>query len=313
MRTRATDPHPTLVAYGAPLFYPTRRDMPLEEAIARSLRLLAGEPLVLLSLPVVILGNEKSLDLVSLLRQARALHRESELGMVLDLTGKIGKRRRLRRFARQLKPRKSILYLVSSESRYVRRSADVTTPRVVEEWGFRMNCPEESFLQFLLKHLPSEALRTRLRDPRSTLAAYGAPLHYRARRDMPLEEAIARSLRLLRDDADSKVLLSLPVVILGNEASLDMKSLIRHAGALRVEPQLGMLLDLCGKLGNRRRLRGIARQFKPRKRVLWLTPSDPDFPRAGVRTPPVVARWGFRMNLTEEVFLKVLRRLLPSF
>jgi len=121
MATRSKDPRPTLTAYGAPLFFSARRDMGLEEAVVRSLRVLRRDPTVLLSLPVVLVKNERALDGGELLAKAKELGLEAELGMVLDLTGELSRRPRFR-------------------------------APVVARWGFRMNMPESSFQQFLAKH-----------------------------------------------------------------------------------------------------------------------------------------------------------------
>jgi hypothetical protein len=153
MAARSKDPRPTLTAYGAPLFFAAKRDMPLEEAVVRSLRVLRKDPTVLLSLPLVLVRNEGVLNMKALLAKARELGLEAELGMLLDLTGELAKRRRFRTLARRLGPSHARLrYLTDARSSFARRAADESTPPVAARWGFRMNMPESSFRQFLLKH-----------------------------------------------------------------------------------------------------------------------------------------------------------------
>ena len=153
MVARSKDPRPTLTAYGAPLFFSARRDMGLEEAVVRSLRVLRRDPTVLLSLPVVLVKNERVLDDGQLLAKAKELGLEDELGMVLDLTAELSGRRRFGALARRLTmPSTAPRYLTDARSSFARRAADESTPLVVARWGFRMNMPESSFRQFLAKH-----------------------------------------------------------------------------------------------------------------------------------------------------------------
>ncbi len=153
MAARSKDPRPTLTAYGAPLFFVAKRDMGLEEAVVRSLRVLRRDPTVLLSLPVVLVKNERVLDDDELLAKAKELGLEAELGMVLDLTCELSGRRRFRTLAMRLTvPHVALRYLTDARSSFARHAADESTPPVVARWGFRMNMPEASFRQFLAKH-----------------------------------------------------------------------------------------------------------------------------------------------------------------
>jgi hypothetical protein len=153
MAVRSKDPRPTPTAYGAPLFFSAKRDMGLEEAVVRSLRVLRRDPSVLLSLPVVLVKNERALDGSALLAKAKELGLEAELGMVLDLTAEVSHRRKFRALAKRLTvPRAAPRYLTDARSSFARRAADESTPPVVARWGFRMNMPESSFRQFLVKH-----------------------------------------------------------------------------------------------------------------------------------------------------------------
>ncbi len=140
------------------------------------------------------------------------------------------------------------------------------------------------------------------KDPRPTLAAYGAPLVVTPRRDMGLEEALVRALVAAR--RDPTLVLAVPVVLLDNARTLDSRKLLRGAREHGVASELGMMLALTAKVGGRRTFARLARLLpKHRGRPAY-------YPRAlgGRRgraladrnTPPVVARWGFRMNETED-------------
>lgn len=143
---------------------------------------------------------------------------------------------------------------------------------------------------------------SRSTDPRPTLAAYGAPLAgFPPRREMPLEEAVVRALLVAR--RDGTVALVLPLVLLKNAGRLRTRTLRRLARARRVGSALGMMLDLADALRPAPRLVSAARGLRP------LTGRPTYYPRllggkyekllADEKTPPAVARWGFRMNATE--------------
>jgi hypothetical protein len=140
---------------------------------------------------------------------------------------------------------------------------------------------------------------TRTKDPRPTLAAFGAPLPVTPRREMALEEAVARALVAAR--RDPTLALVLTVVLLDN--ALDGEALLAAAKARKVEPEAGMFLALAARVGRRPALARLARRFpkhtgKPR---YYPAPLGGRFGRAlaDQNTPPVVAAWGFRMNETE--------------
>jgi hypothetical protein len=148
----------------------------------------------------------------------------------------------------------------------------------------------------------SSVKASRTKDPRPTLAAYGAPLAgFAPRREMPLEEAVVLALVLAR--RDGTVALVLPLVLLKNAGRLRTRTLRKLARELGVEPELGMMLDLADALRPAPRLASAAKGLRP------LTGRPAYYPRllggkyekmlADEKTPPVVARWGFRMNATE--------------
>ncbi len=148
------EPRSTLVAYGAPLFWKPLREMPLEEAVARGLRLVIEDPALLLSLPVVLARNHDQLDSEALIGAARRFGVEAELGMLLSLTAELSRNPTFRTWAeRCTKPRPgNPRYLVPTLSSFRVAAAERNTPAVVAEWGFRVNLPDTSFRQFFEKH-----------------------------------------------------------------------------------------------------------------------------------------------------------------
>jgi hypothetical protein len=153
-RTTWKNPRPTLAAYGAPLVVTPRRDMGLEEALARALVAGRRDPTLVLSVPVVLLDNARTLDSRKLLRAARQHGVASELGMMLDLTARVGRRRTFARLARLLPKRtgRAAYYPRVLGGRRGRALADLNTPPVVASWGFRMNETEDDLRTFVEKH-----------------------------------------------------------------------------------------------------------------------------------------------------------------
>jgi hypothetical protein len=155
LRAHPGDPRPTLVAYGAPILVPAKKEMPLEEAVAKSLVLLREDPTVICSLPVVLDRAAETLDREALRQRAKALGVASELGMVLELTAELTGAERFRQWAREFAPRAGApVYLTRDPvlSEYTRRFTDERTPDVVHRWGFRLNFPMPDLRQFFEKH-----------------------------------------------------------------------------------------------------------------------------------------------------------------
>ncbi len=154
MKRAWKNPRPTLAAYGAPLVVAPRREMTLEEALARALVAGRRDPTLVLSFPVVLLDNARTLDSRRLLRAARQHGVASELGMMLDLTARVGRRRAFAHLARSLPKRsgRPAYYPRVLGGRRGRALADVNTPPVVARWGFRMNETEEDLRAFVEKH-----------------------------------------------------------------------------------------------------------------------------------------------------------------
>jgi hypothetical protein len=148
-----------------------------------------------------------------------------------------------------------------------------------------------------------EVKASRAKNPRRTLVAYGAPLAaYLPRREMPLEEAVVRGLVAARRDPTLVRVLS--VVLLKNAAQLDTTSLRRLAKTMRVESELGMMLNLADELGHERRLLEASKGLPPHtgRPRYFPRPLGGAFGRAlaDKRTPPVAVTWGFRMNMSQE-------------
>lgn len=126
--------------------------MSLEEAVARALLAIRSDPTLAMVLPVVLLDNTLNRD--ALLSAARHRKVDSELGMFLALSARIGRRPSLARLARGLpknagRPRYFPEHL---GGRFGRALADENTPSVVAEWGFRMNETEADLRGFVEKH-----------------------------------------------------------------------------------------------------------------------------------------------------------------
>jgi len=154
MKRAWKNPRPTLAAYGAPLVVSPKRDMSLEEALARALVAGRRDPTLVLSVPVVLLDNARTLDARKLVSAARRHGVASELGMMLDLTARVGRRRKFAKLARQFPKRsgRPAYYPRVLGGRRGRALADLNTPPVVASWGFRMNETEADLRTFVEKH-----------------------------------------------------------------------------------------------------------------------------------------------------------------
>ena len=118
---------------------------------------------------------------------------------------------------------------------------------------------------------------------------------------MPLEEAVLRGLVTARRVAI--LVHCLVVVLIKNYRKLDPDLLVREAKERRLEPEMGMFLDLTAKLGRQPRYAKAARKLRPREgppRYFFRHLHGPyEAQAAELRTPPIARRWGFRMNMTE--------------
>jgi DNA-binding transcriptional ArsR family regulator len=139
-----------LKRWHAPLSRParSRRELPLEETLARALPLARRHPEVARAWPVVLARNLHRVDFDELERTARRLGEKQALGFLSALTAALLKNEPLRRRAARLKDSRMSkmhdFFLVDQSDR-ARRLAEENTPPSAREWRFRMNLPLESF------------------------------------------------------------------------------------------------------------------------------------------------------------------------
>jgi DNA-binding transcriptional ArsR family regulator len=148
---------------------------------------------------------------------------------------------------------------------------------------------------------------------RESLAAYGAPLGERPGATLPLHEALLQGLKQARRDAT--VLRTLPVVVRKNVTKLDWSALKERARRLNLKAELGMLLDLTATVAQMPSLHEHANELRDRRRrrreFFPILRSKYEQELARRRTPPVVASWGFYMNMSEDLFRSVLEAHAP--
>ena len=145
---------------------------------------------------------------------------------------------------------------------------------------------------------------------RESLTAYGAPLPEEPTASLRLPEALLQGLELARHDAT--LLRTLPVVVALHARDLDWDELRDRARRMRLTPELGMLLDLTAEVAGEPALHEHASSFwdgrRRRQRYFPELKSEYEMELARRRTPPVVARWGFLMNMTEGAFRETLSK-----
>ena len=146
---------------------------------------------------------------------------------------------------------------------------------------------------------------------RPSLAAYGAPLMSDApRAALSLSDAVLRGLRAARTDAT--LLRVLPVVVAKNASRFDWSELREQARRMNLKAELGMLLELTGHAAGLPEVEAQAAALRDgrrrRTRFFSAAANRYDEKLAEMRTPPSAARWGFRMNMTEESVRDMLRK-----
>jgi DNA-binding transcriptional ArsR family regulator len=161
--------------------------------------------------------------------------------------------------------------------------------------------PAARALSELLKQAAS-ASKMPHRDPRPSLAAYGAPLAgVEPVPEMPREQALVAGL--LEARTDPTVLRVLPVMVLRNEARFDWDDVRSRARRAKVKAELGMLLDLTaavsGHVNLHEQTHGLADHRRRVPRYLPEPASEFERRLADKRTPPAARRWGFRVNMSE--------------
>lgn len=146
---------------------------------------------------------------------------------------------------------------------------------------------------------------------RRDMVALGAPLAGRpgkARRQV--EDVLVEALEVAHDDAT--VLRVLPVVLLAHADTLDWPRLFATARTERRAAELGMLVQLTGHLANRPDLEARAEELKDERRRAVRPFHDRmsrrELALAHTRTPDVVRRWGYLVNMDEASFRSTLER-----
>lgn len=148
-----------------------------------------------------------------------------------------------------------------------------------------------------------------------SLTAYGAPLAgWEPRPHLLLEETIAQGLVLSHSNAT--ILRTLPLLIARNAATIDWPRLVRSADHHQVNAELGLIVELAAMFTADESLRRIMNDTWPQS-----SPATPRhyFPVAGKydaalaerRTPAVVRKWGFLMNMTEDSFRSMFDKHFP--
>ncbi len=147
-----------LVAWGAALVHaghPAPEPSKPEELLTRATRLADHDATVLRTLALLVARHAEALSVELLQRAAAHEQQEAEIGMLLALTGSLIGDERLRQsaelFAHARKPAPQLFFQTSSSDREY-RLAQLRTPRVVREWGFLMNMPEDVFRTLLDKY-----------------------------------------------------------------------------------------------------------------------------------------------------------------
>ena len=151
-----------LTALGAPLGGPARRNRhrPAEEVLAEGLVLAHHSPTVARVLPVAFWRQRDRLDYERLERAATERDERHALGFYLELTGKLGRDRRLVRRASGLRDhRRTALrpFFSGGRGSFGMQLAHEKTPALARRWGFLMNMELDSFASAFRKHVPGAA------------------------------------------------------------------------------------------------------------------------------------------------------------
>lgn len=152
-------------------------------------------------------------------------------------------------------------------------------------------------------------------EVREALLAYGAPvLADHAQAHWTLEETLILALKTSRRYAT--ILRVLPVVLAKNRDRLDRRTLLALAHSHQVKAELGLLLDLTGKLLHDETLKELAQSLYDKRRKRWR-----EYPEAKNRFEselaarnhsPVAARWRIRTTMTEDSFKSLLNKHCPE-
>lgn len=150
---------------------------------------------------------------------------------------------------------------------------------------------------------------------RNALVAWGAPLVRTTTADesspeMLLEEAIISGLDVGKRDAT--LLRSLPVALVKNRQHLDLDVLVELARERRLAPELGMLLELTGRLAGWPALSQCTEKLRDGRRTknrFFFQPRN-RFEERAIReqTPEFARRWGFWLNMDTEMFRSTMKQ-----
>jgi hypothetical protein len=151
-----------LTALGTPLGGPAPRGRQLaaEDVLADGLVLAHHSPTVARVLPVAFWRQRDTLDYERLERAATERDERQALGFYLELTGKLGGDRRLRRLASRLRDhRRTGLrpFFFGGRGALAMQLAREKTPALARRWGFLMNMELESFASAFRKHAQAVA------------------------------------------------------------------------------------------------------------------------------------------------------------
>jgi hypothetical protein len=144
-----------LVALGAPLAaYAPRAQKSAEEVLVDALALSHSQATFLRVLPFVLVRNRAKLDLGALAARATARGVAAELGMLFELTARIGAVAELLAHAERLKSFRSqgLRYYFGESGPFQRRLAEQRSPDFAKNWGFFLNMSEELFSDVLKTH-----------------------------------------------------------------------------------------------------------------------------------------------------------------
>lgn len=154
----------SLAAYGAPLAgEEPRAALSLSETLVRALKLARRDATILRVLPVVLAKHVNDLDWTDLVERAHRTNVKSELGMLLDLTADVARLPNLRARTAELRDgrRKRPRYFPAVAGTFEKQLAERRTPDAASRWQFFMNMTEDSFREFVSKHVPSAPLPAR--------------------------------------------------------------------------------------------------------------------------------------------------------
>lgn len=150
LRTRES-----LHAWGAPLAETQeKRHYGLHETLLRGLTEALRDGTLLRVLPVVVAKNLERFEWAQLFEQAREQQLDTELGMLLALSGELLHDERLQGRAASLwrEEQPSMRFFPEARNEYEAELARQRSPAVARRWGFWMNMSEETFASTLRKH-----------------------------------------------------------------------------------------------------------------------------------------------------------------